>query len=198
MVGRSDAAKRGGKREGEECVVVMCAHNSREVRDSMSETTNGTLLGYDSQMQPLRIGDRVDHTEKGFTEGVITEGGLFYKEEPACRVDFADGPKNWLARLSKLEKLPEPEKTVQDFGFEPGEVVHQIKYDLMLTIDSDKVGEYRGEPCCFTNGGRPTRFSQIEKVAQKVEEPEQKETAAAGQTLRITLPNGGIILIDII
>jgi hypothetical protein len=122
------------------------------------------FLGYGADMQPLHVGDVVDHVEKGELKGgMITAGGEFYKNEPACRVDFP-GASNWLARLSRLRLAPPKPKTVKDFGYAEGQKVYHVKYTHLnpLTITSEQVGEYKGEPCCFTGTNkRPTRFSQI-------------------------------------
>lgn len=161
----------------------------------------GTLLGFDGCMQEIRVGDYVQHLEKeGFGIGVVREGGRFYKGEAACVVDF-ENEKNWLARLSRLEvvEAPEVQPTLADFGFKVGDRITHKKYAHLSgqEITSEEIGTYKDEPCCYIMGGRPTRFSQIEKYveAPKVEAPAVVE--AKTSTLKITLPNGKIIKIDI-
>lgn len=164
----------------------------------MSETdVKGTFLGFSGEMEPIHVGNYVEHLEKeGFGVGVVTMGGLFYKDEVACKVDF-ENKKDWTARLSKLtltEPPPPPAPKLEDFGYKVGDQVAHIKYTHLtpLTITSEEVGMYKGEPCCYTAGSRATRFSQIVPYVQPVAAPK-----AAINTLVITLPNGKIVKIDI-
>lgn len=168
----------------------------------MSETkVSGTILGFDGKMQQIRVGDYVQHLVKqGFGLGIVTEGGLFYKGEAACKVDFENEP-NWTARLSKLQVVEPPKPTVENFGFKVGDKVWHRKYHFVGTITSKETGEYKGEPCCYVGCGRPTRFSQIEPYNGQ-DKPVLKAAAPvapvkASQKLTITLPNGKIITIDI-
>ena len=182
----------------------MCAHN-RKGECMGNIAVKGDLLGYGAKMEPLRVGDRVDHTEKGFKGGVIVRGGEYYKGEVACIVDFPEN-SGWLARLSKLV-VAKP--TLADFGYKVGDRVEHLKYTHLnpLTITGKEVGEYKNEPCCFTGDGRPTRFSQIVPYVEKPVEPQPSEDLFGDDlfdgpdeepnVMRITLPNGKQITIEI-
>ena len=156
-------------------------------------------MGYDANGQMIRIGDYVDHAVKSFKGGIVVRGGLFYKGEPACKVDFPD-EKNWTARLSKLRKVAPPKKTLANWGYKVGDKVAHLKYTHLtpLTITSEEVGEYRGEPCCYTDRGRSTRFSQIVPYIEPLKAPAPEVIPACeGNTVVLTLPNGKIVRIEI-
>lgn len=135
------------------------------------ELQKGTMVGYGAVLQEIHVGDRVDHVEKEHLKGGIVSGTITeYKGEIAVLVRFPQHPA-WKARVSKLIAAPTPKVkalTLEDFGYEVGDQVAHRKYTHLtpLTIMSEKVGEYRGEPCCFTEGNRATRFSQIEMYVE--------------------------------
>ena len=118
----------------------------------------GNVCGFAADGKLVRIGDKVDHTTKPLTGGVIVAMGEEYKGEPAVIVDYPTVK----GHLNRLSKLVTAKPTIAAFGYKVGDVVWQMKYGMKLTIDQPEVGEYKGEPCCYTNNGRPTRFSQIE------------------------------------
>jgi hypothetical protein len=137
---------------------------------------NGNVCGQDAKGQLVRIGDVVCHTEKGLVNGVVRDGGYEYKGEPAVIVDYP-GAAGWKNRLSKLtvggKVVP---KTLGDYGYKVGDVLGHVKYPGTYTIDSEKIGEYRGEPCCYTNNGRATRFSQLRPIPVSVPVPDPDPT----------------------
>jgi hypothetical protein len=122
------------------------------------------FVGNDSTGTPLYVGSDVTHNEKAGllgAVGVITKGGESYKGEAAVVATWPNRPWGFMSRLSKLTAVKKVQ-SVAEFGYAVGQQVYQKKHKLVLEITSGEVGSYRDEPCCYTNGGRPTRFSQIE------------------------------------
>lgn len=69
-------------------------------------TASPALLGYDADGNAVYVGSRVNHTEKGFTNGVVTGRGEIYRGEPTVIVDYPCRA-GWLNRLSKLRVVAE-------------------------------------------------------------------------------------------
>lgn len=146
--------------------------------------SNNTFIGIGNDGSKIFVGMKVDHAEKGFKNGVVSGDLSEYKGEIAVKVDFPTVFGTWTARVSKL--VPHV-MTLADFNVKVGDTFTHKKYSGTYTITSEKIGEYKGEPCCYTNGGRETRFSQLgPKVEPKVETPAPAQKSENNVTNEIT------------
>jgi hypothetical protein len=74
--------------------------------------SKGKFLGYDSKGTPVFVGSMVNHTVKGFTNGVVGQESE-YKGEVAAYVNYANGPSSHLNRLSRMIVVDKQPKAVE-------------------------------------------------------------------------------------